>query len=407
MRRLEFKEIINERLPLIKEQYSKQWEKSEKLRQSFVKAFPVSKISELEFDEYVIGKQSKGSFCYKVEIELDSLGRIKGTNCSKFGVWHGTKKGARRGYQYVNKFGKSAEDAFENVKTEIVNLLVAGQSDDWEAIKNNKISPMYKGKLLYIYYPNKHICVYSKDHLEHFASNLDLDVDGSCIEALRKELFDYRNSFKTLKNESMLCFMRLLYDVFGYPSDSNKEIKVDASDRPIPYPLLGTVTPLFISELPMEKSSKTDTNSGRKGKTDFQKKNKAQKRLGDRGEKIALKAEEKRLKDLGKQGLADKIEHISQDNDSAGYDILSFNEDGTPRHIEVKSTANETICDGFYFTANELTKSQELENYYLYFVLSARSTKPLIYPLAQPDFKENKFTMEPTNYHITIKGETI
>ena len=278
MRRLEFKERIDERLPFIKEQYSKQWEQSKKLRRSFVRDFPVSKISGLEIDDYVIGKQSKDSFCYRVEIELDSLGRIKGTNCSKFGVWYGTKRGARRGYQFVNKFGESAEEAFGNVKTEITNLLVAGQSDDWEANKNNKISPMYKGKLLYIYYPNKHTCIYSKEHLEHFASNLDLDVDGTCIEDLRKELFDYRNSFDTLQNESMLCFMRVLYDAFGYPPGGDEQTEVDTTKGQVPYPLLGTVIPFFIGELPLGKSSKSYKNSGgRKGKTDYEKKNKAQK----------------------------------------------------------------------------------------------------------------------------------
>jgi len=199
--------------------------------------------------------------------------------------------------------------------------------------------------------------------------------------------------------------MRLLYDVFGYPPTDDEQTEAGTSKGQVPYPLLGTVIPSFIGELPLGNAPKSGKNSGKKGKrTDFLKKNKAQKRLGDRGEKIVLKAEEKRLTDLGKAKLAKKIKHISQDSDSAGYDILSFNENGTPRHIEVKSTANKTICDGFYITANELTKSQELENYYLYFVLAARSTEPLIFPFAQPNFNENKFAMEPTNYHITIKA---
>ena len=404
MNRLEFQEKINERLPLIKEQYSQRCDQCEKFRRSFVKTFPVTRIFSLTIDEYVIGKQSKSSFCYRVEIEMDRLGRIKGANSSKFGVWYGTQRGARRGYQFVSKFGKTVAEAFENVKTEISNLLIAGQEGDWETIKNSKISPMYKGKLLHIYYPDKYMSIYSKGHLEHFAINLDIDVDGSCVEDLRKSLLEYLNSFKILQNESMLYFMWLLYDIFGYPSDNDEQAEATAKEE-LSYPLLGNVIPSFIDELPLGIAANTGEHSGKTGSgIDFLKKNKAQKRLGDRGETIVLKAERKRLSDLGQERLAKKIKHVSQDNNSAGYDILSFDEDGTPRYIEVKATANKTICDGFYITNNELMKSQELQNYFLYFVLAARSTEPLIFPLAQPNFRDNKYVIEPVNYYVTLKA---
>jgi hypothetical protein len=61
--------------------------------------------------------------------------------------------------------------------------------------------------------------------------------------------------------------------------------------------------------------------------------------LGLQGEELVIKYERWRLIKAGKISLADKIEWVSKDlGDGAGYDILSKNENGTDRYIEVKTT---------------------------------------------------------------------
>lgn len=91
------------------------------------------------------------------------------------------------------------------------------------------------------------------------------------------------------------------------------------------------------------------------------------KRSGDLGEIWVVKQEKLKLENAQKPNLAKQIKHIAQDKgDGLGYDILSFDEDGTQIYIEVKTTkgnANST----FYITRNELEKSKiEKENYRLY-----------------------------------------
>lgn len=56
---------------------------------------------------------------------------------------------------------------------------------------------------------------------------------------------------------------------------------------------------------------------------------------------------------LGKKDLAAKVEWVSQDDDSLGYDINSFDKDGNEFHIEVKTNSSSKYLD-FYITANEL-----------------------------------------------------
>lgn len=88
--------------------------------------------------------------------------------------------------------------------------------------------------------------------------------------------------------------------------------------------------------------------------------------LGSLGEQLVIDYEKWFLTNTGKEQLADRIEWISKDDDGAGFDILSFNPNGTDKYIEVKTTklGKETP---FFFSKNELYFSQEKEDsYHLY-----------------------------------------
>ena len=75
--------------------------------------------------------------------------------------------------------------------------------------------------------------------------------------------------------------------------------------------------------------------------------------IGDKGELYIMDYEKERLQKNNKKELIEKIKHVSLSNDSAGYDILSYNEDGTERFIEVKTTKGPEGTD-FYISPGEL-----------------------------------------------------
>ena len=89
--------------------------------------------------------------------------------------------------------------------------------------------------------------------------------------------------------------------------------------------------------------------------------------LGEKGEQLVIEYEKWRLSDSGKQNLADKIEWVSKNRgDGLGYDILSKNNNGTDRYIEVKTTklSKETPI---YLSNNELAfASIKAKDFYLY-----------------------------------------
>ncbi|KZS47068.1 hypothetical protein AWU65_14605 [Paenibacillus glucanolyticus] len=102
------------------------------------------------------------------------------------------------------------------------------------------------------------------------------------------------------------------------------------------------------------------------------------KTLGEMGEQLIYQYEQERLQSLGRGDLASCICWASKEiGDGLGYDIKSYNIDGTERFIEVKTT-NFGKCYPFYFTMNELLFSEKhFENYYLYRVFNFKKKKRL------------------------------
>lgn len=81
--------------------------------------------------------------------------------------------------------------------------------------------------------------------------------------------------------------------------------------------------------------------------------------LGRAGEERVLTHERAHLVAAGRTDLAERIRWVSHvDGDGAGYDILSFDTDGSKRLIEVKTT-NGWERTPFHITRNELAVAEE------------------------------------------------
>ena len=90
---------------------------------------------------------------------------------------------------------------------------------------------------------------------------------------------------------------------------------------------------------------------------------KNQEEIGNLAELEIIEFEKNRLKNFPQ--LASKIEHVATNNVNAGYDIKSWEENNKERYIEVKAVS---LADfKFYWSRNEIDKSQHFKNqYYLY-----------------------------------------
>ncbi len=118
--------------------------------------------------------------------------------------------------------------------------------------------------------------------------------------------------------------------------------------------------------------------------------------LGNAGELFAINYERARLIRAGRETLAAKVEHTAQvRGDHEGYDILSFEEDGAERLIEVKTT-KYGIDVPFYASRNEVAVSQRHAARYCVYRLFAFRQAPRLFLL--PGSIESSCRLEAATY---------
>jgi hypothetical protein len=123
--------------------------------------------------------------------------------------------------------------------------------------------------------------------------------------------------------------------------------------------------------------------------------------VGRSGELLVMKFEQHRLESQGRADLSRRVVHTSLEDDGAGFDVLSFEGDGTEREraIEVKSTAygKETP---FYVSRNEVAVSKERgSSYHLYRVFELRDA-PKLFTVAGA--LEDGFSLSPEIFRARV-----
>jgi uncharacterized protein DUF3883 len=126
--------------------------------------------------------------------------------------------------------------------------------------------------------------------------------------------------------------------------------------------------------------------------------------VGDHGESFVFKHEKERLRKLGKLSLASKIEWVSRRAIGKGYDILSYEEDGTPRYIEVKASTGRGRT--FLMSDNEWQFARRAKRaYFIYRVINVDAAPELYRIVQDPCVAENDRLLERTaaGWRIELK----
>lgn len=130
--------------------------------------------------------------------------------------------------------------------------------------------------------------------------------------------------------------------------------------------------------------------------------------IGFHGERFVFEFEKKYLIKNNREYLSKKVTHVSHDKgDGDGYDILSYNLDGSEKYIEVKTTTGNKRTP-FYFSSNELIFSKKNhKQYYLYRVFNLKINKnqinaSLYYLKGKP--LDELFEVEPVQYSALPKS---
>ena len=122
--------------------------------------------------------------------------------------------------------------------------------------------------------------------------------------------------------------------------------------------------------------------------------------LGLAGEERVLEHERATLRALGRDDLAESVKWVSQDvGDGAGFDIMSFEKDGTERLLEVKTT-NGWERTPFHISRNELKVAEEKRDSWHLIRLWDFSREPRAFALRPPLSKHVELT--PTSFMATF-----
>ena len=121
----------------------------------------------------------------------------------------------------------------------------------------------------------------------------------------------------------------------------------------------------LMTEVPFEPVSTGERRPGGGGS----RRSHAAKKIGDAGEKRVVEHERERLTRAGHPDLADAVRWLADEGKQPGYDVLSFNEDGSERWIEVKSSTGDKVT-AVDLTEHERVVAQEAppERYWLYVI---------------------------------------
>lgn len=132
----------------------------------------------------------------------------------------------------------------------------------------------------------------------------------------------------------------------------------------------------------------------------------ANQELGLLGELLVLRIEQERLIAAERPDLAAKVRHVSVlENDTAGYDILSYSDDGEKIFIEVKTTRGSIDSD-FFISASELAFARtHAARYRLYRLCdySDELDSASFYVLNGLPEDDERLQFAPTNFKVSIR----
>ncbi|MCH1965714.1 McrB family protein [Paraclostridium sordellii] len=222
----EIKGNIDEYMDLksLAESYDKSYKvdnsKVDKLRQEFIDKFPLKSLETLELERYALGKK-EDNLCWWLEYKTIPLGSIKGGTSKKYKIYFNKENK----WIYPNTFD-SVEQAWLELRRSICNFLNKFKNGEYNNLNDGSLVSsmnMFKTKLLYMYFPDKLLPIYSIAHLQKIL--IDFGYDHKLINRLdivqaNMELKKLQMESDIFKDWDSLKFIRFIY---MYVISKNKE----------------------------------------------------------------------------------------------------------------------------------------------------------------------------------------
>lgn len=202
---------------------------AEEERMAFLDKFPVSNWPEMTLEQYAQGVETAvDSYCTWVEFRTQHCGSIRGGNARKLIIYKSRSTG---NWYYDTKTWKDENDAWKNVRAGYIEALKKAEEGDIKAaddIAALQSGPALRLKTLYLYYPDKLLPIYSRDHINHFLRLLnraEAEENTWDVARLNLALLDELQKIKGLEGWKTIEIMRFLYK-WSDPREAKRVLKI-------------------------------------------------------------------------------------------------------------------------------------------------------------------------------------
>ncbi len=98
-------------------------------------------------------------------------------------------------------------------------MIELGGQEDIEQMKRIDLSPMFKGKILFLYYPDRYISILTESWVNYYITviglgNIDLDMH---LLDKRELIYKFKMGNETMRNWKMWEFSDFLYSEYDIP----------------------------------------------------------------------------------------------------------------------------------------------------------------------------------------------
>ena len=104
--------------------------------------------------------------------------------------------------------------------------------------------------------------------------------------------------------------------------------------------------------------------------------------VGNAGEKVIYEFEKNKLKDMGRLDLAEKVRWVADEGEKPGWDIESYDENGSIMRIEVKASKGK--INNIIITENEKNKAEKYRESFFLALVENVFKKPTIEYICDP-----------------------
>lgn len=154
------------------------------LLEKFLLEWPLERVEKMTLREYT--NTNKTSFCYWLESMTQDLGSIWGGSSYKFGIFERfdlSKVETRKAYKsdadisWVGKYGNTSEEAFEKIRSIIVDIINYSQKKEFEKIVRLDLGTALKWKIAFMYSDLSLIPIFKEEILQNIAKSRGLKVE--------------------------------------------------------------------------------------------------------------------------------------------------------------------------------------------------------------------------------------